>query len=110
MIYDGWHTYSQVTIDHRDGRDQVDMRKDQFMQKLGYLKTPDSVVIEEFHSKRNRDMVRSTRHIATKTFREMKDIIRTKWNINVSLGSITNFKPYYVQTATEREKVSANSV
>ena len=51
-------------------------------------------------------MVRSTRRITTKTFREMKDILKTKCDIYVSLGTIYNFKPYYVQTATEREKES----
>ena len=48
-------------------------------------------------------MVRSTRRIATKTFRELKDLIKSKNNY-VSLGTIQNLKPFYVQTATEREK------
>ena len=50
-IFDNWHIYSMVTVDRRDGRDQVVMRKDQFQQKFGGLVTPDDIVIEEFVSK-----------------------------------------------------------
>ena len=105
-IFDNWHIYSMVTVDRRDGRYRVVMCKDQFRQKFGGLVTPDDILIEEFVSKRKQDMVSSTRRIATKTFREMEDILKIKCNMDVSLGSISNLKPYYVQTATEREKES----
>ena len=96
-------TYSTVPVDRKDGRYQVVMLKNNFQQKFGSLQTPSDIVIE-YHTKRNKEMAQSTRRIATKTYREMKDILRNKHNINVSLGSITKFKPFYIQTATEREK------
>ena len=103
-VFDAWHTYSIVTVDRRSGRDQVVMKNDQYANKFGSLPIPEDIVIEQFTSKRNQVMVRSTRRIATKTFHELKDLIKSKNNYDVSLGTIQNLKPFYVQTATEREK------
>ena len=50
-------------------------------------------------------MVRITRRISKKTFREMKELIKLKNGFNVSLGTVLNLKMlFYIKTATEREK------
>ena len=38
--------------------------------------------------------MKTTRDIATKTIREMKEFLLKKYEIDVSLGSIINLKPF----------------
>ena len=101
-VFDAWHDNSIVTVDRRDGRDQVNLREMVYFDKYRDLKAPDDIELEFFKNKRNQRMVRSTRRIATKTVREIKKKIEH----NVSIGFIINLKPFYVQNPTEREKAS----
>ena len=103
-ILNAWLNESMITVDRRSGRDQVVMKKTLFEQKFGHFEFPGDIVIEEFTTKRNQLMVRTTRRIAIKTFKEMKAMLKVKHNMDVSTGSIFKYKPYFVQTATEREK------
>ena len=102
LVFNAWHEYSIVTVDRRSGRDQVVMKHKEYCNKFGSLPVPEDIVLERFVSKRNQDMVRSTRRIATKTFREIKDILKAKHNCDISLGSIQNLKPFYSNRARER--------
>ena len=105
-IFDAWHEYSIVTVDRRNGRDQVTMSKYQYHKKYDLLNLPSYIKLEFATSKRKQEIVRSTRRIATKTFREMQEILKSKFEIDVSLGTIINLRPFYVQPASEREKES----
>lgn len=104
LIVDAWLKESMITVDRRSGRDQVVMKRELFIQKFGNLRFPEDIVIEEFTSKRNQLMVRTTRRIAIKTFKEMNALLKVKHNLDVSSGSIFKYKPFFIQTATEREK------
>ena len=106
VIIDSWHENSIVTVDRRDGRDQVTMLQDRFAKKFGDLSFPDDLKIECVTSKRNQRLVKTTRHIATKTVRELQEFILKKSEIKVSYGSVINYRPFYIQVATEREKES----
>ena len=82
------------------------MWRDLYIKKYGTLTCPDNIEVECFVSKRNQDMVRSIRHIAIKTCRDLKEILKKKHDVIVSKGSIMKYRPFYVQTATEREKAT----
>ena len=49
-----------------------------------------------FQSKRNKYMASTTRRISTITVREMKEILKSKYDVDVSLGSVMNLRPFYV--------------
>ena len=55
-IYDTRHEHSIVTVDRRNGRDQVIIKKIDFY-KFEHLKLPDDILVENFVSKRNQEMV-----------------------------------------------------
>ena len=82
------------------------MLKEKYFEHYVCVSEPNDIELEFFLSKRNKDMVKTTRRISTKTCREMKEILKSMYNVDVSLGSVMNLQPFYVQTATEREKES----
>ena len=77
-IVDGWHEHSMVTVDRRDGRDQVTMPEDCYKKRFGSISVPVDIKIESVISKRNQRLVKTIRHIATKTIREMKEFLLKK--------------------------------
>ena len=95
-----------LTVDRRDGRDQVGMKKLSFLSQFGELKVPAEVEIEYVLSKRTQQVVRSTRCIATKTMRQMVADVTKDIGFPVSYGMVLALKPFYIQNATEREKIS----
>ena len=96
----------QLLVDRRDGRDQVIERAAEYNRMYNSLKVPSFVELEVFTSKRNVEMIRTTRRISTKTCREIQELISKTHNVNISLGSVLNLRPFYVQKPTEREKES----
>ena len=104
IIFDTWNEYSIVTVDRRNGRDHVKITKSVFLSRVGELTFPDINV--EYFNKRNNEMVRITRHISTKTVREMRELIFSKLGFYVSIGSFLASKPFYILNPTEREKQS----
>ena len=103
-IYDAWHEYSIVTVDRRSGRDQIKIKVSDFACKD--LSVPDDIVLEEFLSKRNQRMVKSTRRVFTKTVRQLRTIVEAKIGNRISTGSVWKNKPFYVISPSEREKAS----
>ena len=63
-------------------------------------------MIEPFISKRNQELLRSTRRIFTKTVHQLHGIVKNKTGIDISIGSILNLKPFYINKPSEREKES----
>ena len=105
-IYATWNNNSIVTVDRRDGRDVVSMREDDFNLKFSNLDSPSRIVIENFVSNRNKKMVRTTKRIVTKTVIQIQNEVEIKCGYKVSIGSVVNYKPFYVNVASEREKES----
>ena len=103
IIFDTWHENSIVTVDRRNGRDEVKIKKKAY-SKFENLKLPEEIELENFKSKRNIEMVKSTRRIYTKSIREILKIVRIKTGHNISLGSVHYLKPFYIGRPTEKEK------
>ena len=102
IIYDCWIENSIVTVDRRNGRDQVTMREDEFSKKYVNINTRKEIV--NFVSKQNINLVKSTKRIATKTFGEIQTIVEST-GATVSRGSILNFRSFFVLKPTERKTV-----
>ena len=51
-------------------------------------------------------MVITTKRIATKTVIQIQNEVEIKCGYKVSIGSVVNYKPFYVNVASEREKES----
>jgi hypothetical protein len=102
-----WHEMSVVTVDRRNGRDHVAMREKLFKERFSHLTTPDDhEAPEAFIDKRGRVMMKATRRIATVTIREMRNAVIERIGKIMSIGTVLNLRPFYVQPPSEREKES----
>lgn len=106
LIFSTWNRNSIVTVDRRDGRDVVTIRKDNFDSIYTDLVIPNDIVFEEAVSKRGISIVKTTKRIATKTVRQIKNELKTKHEVDLAIGSIVKFKPFYITSPSEREKES----
>ena len=100
LIYDTWLTNSNITVDRRNGRDQVLMKKDEFDKRYIELVAKD-IEIKETTDKFGIKRMKAPQYIATATVREIK----RKLNDKFSRGTICNYRPFFVGVATEREKL-----
>ena len=66
LIFTIWNNYSIITVDRRNGRDQVLIQKNQYDFKYSSLRVPSDVKIELVQNLQNREMARKTRRIAIK--------------------------------------------
>ena len=82
------------------------MRKIDFLNKFDKLTFPSNIIIEEAVSKRGIEIAKTTKQVATKTVKQIQQEIRNKKDVDISLGSIVKYKPFYVASPTEREKES----
>ena len=60
-----WNLNSIVTVDRRNGRDVISMKKIDFVARFGNLEITSDIVIECGVSKRGTDVVKTTKRIAT---------------------------------------------
>ena len=74
------------------------MRKDDYFSRTAGIIERASY---EMENQRNVEFVAFPRRCVTKTARQILSQVRE--DINVSIGSIMKYKPFYIQTATERE-------
>ena len=100
-IHDKWLSHSNVTVDRRNGRDQVNIKKTEYLKRYGDI---DDSSVTFSKNKRNVEIAKATRHIATKTVREIRSMLDNDGH-KVSLGSVFNYRPFYVGVASEREKL-----
>ena len=105
VIVDTWHKLSVVTVDRRNNRDVVKIRRSEFLQHQN-LKRPADILIEHYTSKRSQEMVKSTCYISTKTVCEFQNIIQSKCGFHVSIGTVLSLRPFYIVPPTEHEKES----
>ena len=84
-IHDTWLSHSNVTVDRRNGRDQVTIDQSQYITMYGDLDDP-SVTFSR--NNRNMDVAKATRHIATQTVREIQMLLEQAWSQACSWDSI----------------------
>ena len=104
-IFDQWNEFSIITVDRRNGRDQVAIPKLDFIRNFNDITLPDDIKIESIVNKGGQKMYRSTRYIATKTGHQIRNKL-LQGGLNVSYGTVLKYKPFYVQKGCEREKQS----
>ena len=101
-IYDLWIENSIPSVDCRNGREFVKIRKSDYVKRYGNI--TNSPQLEE-NKKRGTIVYITTRRVVTCTVRKMKSLIMEKYDYNVSLGKINYLKPFFLTTPTEKEKV-----
>ena len=103
IIYDEWLENSIYTADRQNGRDTVRIRKIQYLEQYNGIKnTPE---LSESKNKRESTYYVETRRILTCTVRNLQKKIKTKYDIDASLGIILKMKPFFLTYATEKEIV-----
>ena len=100
--YDMWLQYSITSVDCRNGRESVKIRKLIYIQRFGSDIRNEIALVEK--KKRGKTYYTATRRIATCTIRKLKMKLADT-GVVASEETIQNLKPFYVVYATEREKV-----
>ena len=103
VILSCWNLNSIVTVDRRNGRDVISMKKIDFDARFGNLEITSDIVIECGVSKRGTDVVKTTKRIAMKTVRQINTDLETK-EVKVSIGPVMLYKPFYIGNPSERER------
>ena len=100
-IFDLWVVNSTISVDRRDGRDLVRIPMKDYQKRYQGIECS---LVKSYTNKRNIEMAQAPRYICHKTVREMVEIIEEKI-CKQSRGSVPNFRPFFVLTPTEREKL-----
>ena len=100
-IFDEWISHSTISVDRRDGRDMVSMPNTEYQKRYREI---ESCLVKTLVNKRNSLIAQVPRYVCDKTVREMVAIIEEKIG-KKSIGSVHNFRPFFVVTPTEREKL-----
>ena len=98
-----WNKNS-MPVDRRDGGDLVSIREDDFELEFGKLNFPNDIIIER-GERRKQKIVTTMKCISTKTVRQIQKEIASQYNHHISIGTLLNYKPFYIGVATERERV-----
>ena len=103
-IFDEWLSNSITSTDARNGRCEVRISKTAFKQKYENIIVDESsgIIIEEKRNKRGTLQYSSNRRICTSTVRTIQQKLSEK-NIDVSIGSVLNLRPFFITYASEKE-------
>ena len=82
VIYNTWNQNSIITVDRRNGRDQVNVRVNDFVSRYNDIVETEPMVFTK--NKRGVEIVQSTKKIATKTVREIKFIVGQAFGKKIS--------------------------
>ena len=105
VIIDTWLNASIVSVDRRNGRDFVSLAKKKYTQRYGMEINDDMSGTTVEVNKRDIIVVKVLRMITTATVMEIQRELK-KMNIDVSCGSIWKFKPFFINSPSEREKLA----
>ena len=110
-IFDAWHENSVITVDRRNGRDNINVLQSEYeSSNYADLIQPKDIAIERFAS-RNQYMVRCIQRVATKTVREMHTILNDSIDPLSSVVFLTvNRFILYRQLKERKSRASVNSV
>ena len=109
IIFNLWLRESIVTVDRMNGRDFVTMPLSKFRIRYDSMNynNCDSFIIDT--NRRGVEIIKSLRMITTATLDEIKKMLNEQ-GVSVSICTIWNLKPYFVEYPSEREKVSCMCV
>ena len=103
MIHNMWLENSIPTADRRLGRNVIQIKTNEFLASYHGIEIPIEL-LEDGFNKRGVAVTRAERRIATCSAGTIIKTLHTTYNQNVSHGSVLKFKPFFIHTATDREK------
>lgn len=103
LICDIWFQNSIPSVDCRNGRESVSMRNSIYIRKNMKDINHGQPLIEE--KKRGTVRLKSTRRIMTCTLEKIKEVIEESNGLKISIGTIWNYKPFYIVYPTEKERL-----
>ena len=101
QIYNLWLEHSQPSTDNRNDRCKVKISKLDYLKKYTGIEN-NAILIEEVTNKRGRVSYVANRMIFTSTVRSLHHKLAEK-EVNVSIGSILNCKPFFITYASAKE-------
>ena len=101
-IFDLWLQFSVISVDRRDGRDTVRMRKDAYLNRYPGIET---TLVTFVTNKRNMLMAQAARYMTTETVRKMVNHVTQKFGRTVSYGTVSSLRPFFVCFPCDREKL-----
>ena len=102
LIFDVWIENSTISVDRRDGRDMFRIPMRVFREKYHDIETS---LVSIHTSKCNQEMDQAPRYMCHVTIRKIKEILKEKHNVSISLGSAHDIQPFFVVTPSDREKL-----
>ena len=101
-IYKKWHEHSVLSVDRRNGREAVNIRKIRFLQRYGG-NLIDEIALDK-KKIRGITYFTASRRMATCTVRKMQKKLADEGQI-YSYGTILNMKPFFITPQNERETI-----
>ena len=97
-----WYENSIPSVDCRNGRESVSIRKSIYHQRYSKDLQHEQPLLEK--KKRNPTYYNSTRRIVTCTSEKIRTILAEKHGLSVASGTVWAYKPFYVTNPSEKEK------
>ena len=98
-----WLENSIPTADQRLGRNVLQMKRSVFLASYHGIEIQ-TELLEDSFNKRGVAVTKAERRVAICSASTIIKKISTAHNVKVSHGSVIKFKPFFICTATEREK------
>ena len=95
-----------ISTDGRNGQDQVNVSKKQFLQKYGQIQS-NLMELTEKNNKSRKLIISGPRRIATCALKAIQEKLSEN-NIDASFGTITSLTPFFITFARDKEIVCAN--
>ena len=101
-VYNTWLKNSIVSTDGRNGRNEINISKRQYLQRHGDIRSDLIELTEQKKNKSGKMMVCGPRRMVTCTLKTSKEKPLEK-NIGVSIGTVLSLRPFFITFATETE-------
>ena len=101
-ISDEWYKNSIPSVDCRNGRESVGIRKSLYLQRYHQDIHHEQPLLGK--KERNTVYFQSTHRVLTCTNRKITEIIKEKHGITLPIGTVWCYKPFYITSPSEKEK------
>ena len=103
LLYDEWVENSIPSVDCRNGRQIVNIKENKYNSIYSDIEPRYS--IEATRNQRGADVISCLRRVSTCTVERIQSKLLGKYNLDVSIGSIMNMKPFLLKNPTEKENM-----
>ena len=102
IISDIWNEHSIPSVDCRNGRESITIRRSLYLQRFHKDVNHPQPLFEKI--KRNTRYYSATRRVVTCTHHKVVEIIKERYDLSLPIGTVWAYKPFYVVYPTEKEK------